>query len=386
MSDIATAGPSLDKAAGPSTASSAELSPPQRASAQFFIFSLILLGILLTAAVDVLVGIVVLSAGAWARRGFKAGLIKPGLIIVSLLAVCAWAVPLGKALTPFLRAWCDLPFVPARYLSILGAALGILTAGYIIGILLSSLYLRRHGRLGRKARLLGMGAGIVEGVLLSSTTFIALLAVETPARMGLSMIMDDNAAARGVYDQLVFLRGIADSTAVGKKLADFSEGQREVLEMGGSLAIISRYDGTIDNLKSHPFILQVLADNTAISRITREIRIDRALRTAVESGDLRAILNSSTVIRLMDDAKLAREVQRYRDELFGAVMVSVPFEYREEANAELAKLHGMPIKEFLAYASRRVAALEEEMRARAQQESDSQANQDPQVKARPSIK
>ena len=386
MSDIATAGQSLGKASEHSPESSAELSPPLRASAQFFVFSLILLGIVLTAAVDVLVGIVVLSAGVWARRGFKAGPIKSGLIIVSLLAVCAWAVPLGKALTPSLRALCHWPFVPARHLSILLVAMGLLAAGYLLGTLLSARYLGRHGRLGRKARLLGMGTGIVEGVLLSATAFAALLAVETPARMGLSMIMDDNAAARGVYDQLVFLRSIADSTTVGKKLAELSKGQREVLEMGGSLAIISRYDGAIDKLKNHPFIVQLLAENTAISRITREIRIDRALIVAVKSGDLRAMLNSSTVARLMDDAKLAREVERYRDELFGAVMVSVPFEYREEANTELAKLHGMPIKEFLVYASKQVAALEEEMRARARPEPDPQANQDPQQETKPSLK
>lgn len=386
MSDIATASQSLDKDAERSSASSAELSPPLRASAQFFILSLILLGIVLTAAIDVLVGIVVLSAGVWARRGFKVGLIKSGLIIISLLAVFAWAVPLGKALTPYVRTWCNWPFVPARHLSILVVALGILAAGYLLGTLLNAWQLRRHGTLGRKARLLGMGSGIVEGVLLSTTALVALLAVETPARMGLSMIMDDNAAARGVYDQLVFLRNIADSTVVGKKLAEFSEGQREVLEMGGSLAIISRYAGAIVNLQNHPFVVQLLADNTAISRITSEIRDDRALIVAVKSGDLPAMLNSSTVARLMDDAKLAREVERYRDELFGAVMVSLPLEYREEANAELAKLHGMPVEEFLAYAAKRVATLEDEMRARARQEPDSEANQDPQEEAKLSIK
>ncbi len=63
MSDIATADQSLDNAAERSSASSSELSPPLRASAQFFLFSLILLGIVLSAAVDVLIGIVVLSAG-----------------------------------------------------------------------------------------------------------------------------------------------------------------------------------------------------------------------------------------------------------------------------------------------------------------------------------
>ena len=320
------------------------------------------------AGVVVLCGRGARSAGGGARRGFTAGPIKSGLIIASRRAVCAWAVPLGKARTPPLRALCHWPFVPARHLSILLVAMGLLAAGYLLGTLLSAKYLGRHGGLGRKARLLGMGTGIVEGILLSATAFAALLAVETPARMGLSMIMDDNAAARGVYDQLVFLRSIADSTTVGKKLAEFSKGQREVLEMGGSLAIISRYDGAIDKLKNHPFIVQVLAENTAISRITREIRNDQALKLAVKTGDLRAMLNSSTVARLMDDLKLAREVQRYRDELFGAVMVSVPFEYREEANAELAKLHGMPVKEFLVYASKRVAALADRIKARARQE------------------
>ncbi len=386
MSDIATASQSFDKAAERSSASSVELSPPLRASVRFLLFSLILLGIVLAAAVDVLVGIVVLSAGLRAWRGFKAGPIKSGLIIISLLAVCAWAVPLGKALTPHLRAWCLLPFVPARHLSILVVALGILAAGYLLGVLLSAGHLRRHGRLGRKARLLGMGGGIVEGVLLSTMVFIALLAVETPARLGLSVIMDDNAAARGVYDRLILLRNVADSTAVGRKLAEFSKGQREVLEMGGSLAIISRYDGAIVNLKNNPFIAQLLADNTAIRRIAREIKHDRALKVAVTSGDLRAMLNSSTVARLMDDVKLARDVARYREELFGAVMVSVPFEYREEANAELAKLHGMPVDEFLVYASKRVAALEDEIKARARQESDLQANHDSQEEAQQLIK
>ncbi len=386
MSDIATASQSFDKAAERSSASSVELSPPLRASVRFLLFSLILLGIVLAAAVDVLVGIVVLSAGLRAWRGFKAGPIKSGLIIISLLAVCAWAVPLGKALTPHLRAWCLLPFVPARHLSILVVALGILAAGYLLGVLLSAGHLRRHGRLGRKARLLGMGGGIVEGVLLCTMVFIALLAVETPARLGLSVIMDDNAAARGVYDRLILLRNVADSTAVGRKLAEFSKGQREVLEMGGSLAIISRYDGAISNLKNHPFILQLLADNTAIRRIAREIKHDRALKVAVTSGDLRAMLNSSTVARLMDDVKLARDVARYREELFGAVMVSVPFEYREEANAELAKLHGMPVDEFLVYASKRVAALEDEIKARARPESDSQVDHDSQKEAKPLIK
>ena len=51
MSDIATSDHSLSNAAKGSPASSAELSPPLRASAQFFVFSLILLGIVLTVAV-----------------------------------------------------------------------------------------------------------------------------------------------------------------------------------------------------------------------------------------------------------------------------------------------------------------------------------------------
>jgi hypothetical protein len=67
-------------------------------------------------------------------------------------------------------------------------------------------------------------------------------------------------------------------------------------------------------------------------------------------------------------------------------MVSVPLKYREEAYAELAKLHGMPVKGFLAYAEKRVAALEDEMRVRAQQESDSEVNQDLQEETKRSIK
>jgi hypothetical protein len=214
----------------------------------------------------------------------------------------------------------------------------------------------------------------------------ALLAIETPTRIGLSMIMDDSAAARELHGQCVLFRSAANSTILGRKLADYSQGSRDVLEMGGSLAIISRYDGAIDNLKTHPFVKQLLAKNTAASRITREIKHDRALRVAIESGDIPAMLNSSTVTRLLDDEILAREVQRYREELLGAVMISVPFEYREEANAELAKLHGMTMEEFLAYAAKRMAALDEEMGARVRRELRLDAEQDPQQEAHRSIK
>ncbi len=126
--------------------------------------------------------------------------------------------------------------------------------------------------------------------------------------------------------------------------------------MGGSLATISKYPGALDNLKRNAIVVELMSNNPAIDRIEREIRLDRDLKAAVRAGDLRKILNSSTVVRLLDDVELAQAVEAHRDELFEAIIVSVPDESRDQAFGELAKLRGMGVKEFKSYAAKRIAA------------------------------
>ncbi len=335
----------------------ADMAPSLRAAARFFMFSLIMLSVVVAFAADLFAGVVMLSAGLLGWRGFSTGLIKSILAIIGILAMYAWAVPLGKLLASHLRGRIDWPFVPIRHLSVLLVAAGILLSSYLLGTFFTWWYRLHYRSFGRKARLLGMCMGMAEGVLLSTVALAALLAIEPPARMGLSMVMDDNAMARGAYDQLVRLRRIADSTAVGKRLFAISADQREVLEMGGSLAVVSKYQGALDNLKRNEMIVNLIQNNPAIDRIESEIRQDHALKAAVKAGDLKALLNSSTVVRLLDDKELAQAVKEHRNEIFEAIMVSVPAEFRDQANEELAKLRGMPVKEFKTYAEKRIASL-----------------------------
>ena len=126
--------------------------------------------------------------------------------------------------------------------------------------------------------------------------------------------------------------------------------------MGGSLAIISKYEGALDNLKRNEMIVHLIEKNPAIDRIEREIRNDRTLKAAVRAGNLQAVLNSSTVVRLLEDEQLAQAVERHRDVLFEAIITSVPTESQDQAYEQLAKLRGMAAKEFKEYANKRIAA------------------------------
>lgn len=182
------------------------------------------------------------------------------------------------------RSWIDWPFVPTRHLALFLAAISILMLGHLLGVFFAWWYRRHHGAAGRRSRFGGMMFGIVQGVMLSTLVLAALLAIERPARIGLSMIMDHNALAHRAYDQLVRLRHLADSTAVGRKPSSLSAAQREVLEMGGSLAIISKYEGALDNLKRNEMIVHLIEKNPAIDPIEREIRNDRTLKAAVRAG------------------------------------------------------------------------------------------------------
>lgn len=362
MSDVAHSRENSRRGGGGTTVRSSDMRTSLEATARFFMFSLTLLGGARTLAGDPFSGLPLVSAGLLGWRGFNAGTIRSCLALVGIMLAYAGAVPLGKMLTVGLRDLLHLPFVPIRYLSILLAGVGILTVGHVLGRLASGWYRRRYGDLGRRAHLLGMCAGVTQGLILSATILIALLAIEPSVRIGLGLIMEKSESGRPTYRQLVSFRRLAESTAVGARLASFSADQKEVLEMGGSLAALSRFPGALNNLKVHPSVVRLIETNPAIGRIYREIELDRNLKAGVRAGDMRTILNSSTIVRLLDDQELADAIRQYRDELFEAVMVSVPPEFREQADEEFAKLRGMPVDEFKVYARRRRTARADQQR------------------------
>lgn len=362
MSDVAHSPDNSRRESGGTTVRSSEMRTSLEATARFFMFSLTLLGAAWTLAGNPFNGLPMLSAGLLGWRGFNAGTIRSCLSLVGIMLAYTWAAPLGKILASSLRDILWVPFVPIRYLSILLAGVAILAISHIVGRLVSHWYRSRFGGFGRLAHLLGMCAGVAQGVILSATILVALLAIEPSIRIGLGLIMDESELGRQAYRQLVSFRRLAESTLVGAKLASFSGDQKEVLEMGGSLAALSRFPGALHKLKINPSVVELIETNPAIGRIYREIKLDRNLKAGVRAGDMRAILNSSTIVRLLDDEELADAIREHRDELFEAIMVSVPPKSRERADGEFAKLRGMPVDEFKTYARRRRAALADRQR------------------------
>lgn len=342
MSDTASLDPSFPHAApvdGEET-----LTPSLRAAARLFMYSLMLLGIAIALVGDAFMGIMFFSTGVIGWRGFQCGTIRSLFALSAVIAIYIWAVPWGKQLAIFLRSTTDLPLVPSRYLSILIVAAGLLLGGEVVGWLIYVWHRRRrHGD--RKARVMGMFAGAVQGAVMSLTCCLAVVAAEPPARMALSFIMDDHPWAQFAYNQLLRIRAHTTQAPLGRRLSAAYASQHKVLELGGALAIISRYPGAVQGLKSDALIRELIAGSPALHRIVDEITNDKTLKSAVNRGDFRTILNSPTVLRLLDDEALAEELERHQPEIIDAVIAAVPEEFRVVAGRELAKLKGVPVPE-----------------------------------------
>ncbi len=313
----------------------------------FLMISVLVLGVAIAYAADAFAGAMIVAAAFFGWRGFNCGIVKCVFSLSAAVAMFAWAVPLGKMAAGRLRLMVDWPTVPIRHLGVLTAAFAILAVGQVLGWWFQRRCRRRYGRTGSGANALGMGLGFLEGAVLACAAISAILAVEPPARMGLSLAMDRHEWAAEAYSQVMRLEDTSRSLDLRGRLGLGDDDRRRVLELGGALALISKYPTVIDRLKTNPVIVALMAEFPALDRVESEIRGDWDLKAAVKAGDVWGMLDSPTVLRIMEDSGLARDVGQHYDVLFDAMLAAIPAASKDQAFTDIARLHGRELQAFV---------------------------------------
>jgi len=332
-----------------------------RAAGRLFMASIIILGIIIALGGDIFLGNILGFVGFLGWRGFKCGAIRSICALAGVLCMFAWAVPAGKAFSGKFHRWFSLPVVPCRYISILIMAILFFVSGLVVGRIVHWWYRRYFRYASRRAHAIGMIVGMVEGAVLTIIILIAIVAVEPPVRIALSVQMEKAPWAQFLYAQELRVKEQKENTAIGHRLATAFEEKSEVLETGGALATVLRIPGTAERLKRSEVFKELLDSEPSFERVKREIKSDYELIEAVKKGDIREILNSTTVLHLLEDEKLAVALAEHRDELFITFLDSVPDDFKERASRELAKLRGVPLEEMPQLAKKRLEEIRDQV-------------------------
>jgi uncharacterized membrane protein required for colicin V production len=315
------------------------------AAARLLSLAFIVLGLLIGMNLDLFWGIIFLCGGWFGWRGFKRGAIRALFALVGVICVFAWAIGVGKFIAPAVRWVFGLQLVPGRFLTIAAVAIAMIVFAQVLGAIASRRYQARHGQAGREARGIGLCCGLLEGGLFGLTLSLVTVALAQPVRMGLALTAEQRPWVRPLCDRIDQIQQHAGRAPLGRMLLARYAGSHRVLELGGSFAVLASYPEVLNTLKEHAIVETLIAENATIHRVVGEIKLDSALKKAAQSGDLRIMLGSTTVIRLLDDIELAKALDEHHDSLYAALLDSVPEAHREQAVQELAALHGWSVEE-----------------------------------------
>ncbi len=317
------------------------ITPSVRAAARLLMGSFLLLGAIVIGLGDWFIGSMLLLSGLFGWWGFKSGVIRSVLALLSLGAIAVWAEPLGRGISVLFARLLMIPVVPSRLLGVICAIALIYSTFAVLAWALQNWHRRRRGPRSRRAHLMGMMLGIGEGAVSAMVIASLVLAIETPMRMALSFQLNQSGWRLHLYDGLNELREQSDHSLLGHVLSRRFVGPRAVLETGGMLALVSRYPGAVDKIKNDPEVKQWIDEDAVIRRVVKEIRLDSDLEDAIRHGDTYHVLQSPTVLRLWDDAELAQTVMAHQDQLVAAMLRSVPPEYQTRLYGEVAALRGL---------------------------------------------
>ncbi len=306
---------------------------PLRAAAILLCGTLCAIG---TAALlfDAPTAVAALLAGWFGWRGCRRGVMISAASLAGLIAVVAWAVPAGKWIAPGVGALSGLAAVPNRYLAVLVATMLLFMSGRVLGHFMT----RRYGA-GRHP-LAGMWVGMVSGTVAGLLCATAVAAVEPPVRMALGLGYERQSWVPRAYDRVAVVRDELDASLVGRWASGFFADRDEVLRLGATLAVVAQYDGALTRLKHAPLVDRLLHDNPTIQRIVDEMTVDAALYAGLRDGRVDAILDSPTVLRLLDDTQLAETLRVHQERLFTEAVLAVPARARVAAQRKMALLQG----------------------------------------------
>lgn len=299
------------------------IDPRLRAAALLWIIVLAAVGTAVALNVDPIAGAAILLAAIAGWRGFQRSAVRAGCALAAALGVYAWAIPVGRRLAPMLHFLGDIALVPSRYLGVAVAALGMLLAGEAAGRLLQRWQQQRHGPGSRRSCLTGLCLGMGEGAVYALTVALILVSLAPAARLILEAYAQERTWGPTAHRAAAALERTAQQSALGRLLSRPHQHRNQVLQVGAALAAAARRPQAVTRLRQDPALNMVLDSDADLRRVQLEVAGDVDLQRAVREGDIDAILDCPTVVRLLEDTALAKAVERHRFVLLDAIARAV---------------------------------------------------------------
>lgn len=291
------------------------------------------LGVLVVIAVvamslgDLVTGLFFLLVGLAALNGYWVGASRISAVFGGMFVAALLAVPLGKSLEGVFSAALGSTGLTNRMISI--AVLAIIVVVVVAAILhvLIRQAVNKKPAWKRYDKLIGSGLGLLEGTLLGFLLIWTVLSLEPLARTSLVQTGDPENTPRAnpVSQGIVAIAEVARESTVGQ-VADAVNPLDEMrlitlLEHG---LIVLNDPRARDAFVRHPAIAGI-KQRPSVQRALDMLTADPQINQIVESEDgisgegLRAILDSPTLLAILDETKLVADLSPIADEIEHAI-------------------------------------------------------------------
>lgn len=250
--------------------------------------------------------------GAWR------GAIETIGFAVALLLSALLAFPLGRMIEDTVASAAGVGGLTKRSISVGVAAIAVLLVTAIAASIAGRSLKKKSYPWMRHDHLIGAGLGLAEGLLIVMLVVWGLTALEPIARNRLAQAQADHEADPSVPEShalaqaVVSLGESASRSAFGSVAAIANPiANAGVIQLADDyMAVALDREALAHFLESDA--ARELQDHPAVQRALQQLREDPEIRTAIEGGlgrdGLRAILNSDTVLSVIDESELMREL------------------------------------------------------------------------------
>jgi hypothetical protein len=276
---------------------------------------------------DLVTGLFVVFIALAVVNGYWIGASRIAALLGGLLVAAVLTVPLGKAFEGVLGAVLNLTGLTSRLVSIaLVAVINVLAVTVILQIVIGRLH-KRKPEWRRHDRLVGAGLGLAEGALLGLLLIWSILSLEPIATS--SLVMTDGPQRPGrsnlVSQRVAAIADVARRSAVGR-FADATNPLTEIrlITLLEDSLIVMNDPAAQEAFVSHPAIDRI-RQRPSVQRVMDMLTTDPQIAPILESGeeitsnDLRTILDSPTLLKILDETDLVAELSPLTGEIQQAI-------------------------------------------------------------------
>ncbi len=259
-------------------------------------------------------------------NGYWIGGARIAALLGGLLVAALLAVPMGKAFEGLFSAVFDTTGITNRVISIAVCALvNVVVVTIILQVVIGRLQkLRPQWK--PYDRLIGSGLGLLEGIVLGLLLIWTVLSLEPIATVSLAQTeMPDGSGASNPVSQKVVAMAQKTRDSVIGKIADAINPLDELrlITLFEKGLIVINEPGPREAFLNHPSIAGIKdgpSARQAMEMLAQDPEISLILEAGAISGDsLRAILNSPTILEILEETDLVAELLPLADEIEQAI-------------------------------------------------------------------